>query len=400
MLKIGIIREGKNPPDNRVVLNPRQCKFITSVFPVTIKVEPSPIRCYADSLYQVEGVEVTSDLSDCNLLIGIKEVPVQNLIENKRYLFFSHTIKKQASNRQLLREIIKKNIELIDFELITDEQKQRLIAFGSFAGMVGAHNALFTWGERTGQFALPRMYRLEGYQDALKIYRNIKWPPISIVLTGTGRVGNGAAKVLTDMGIKKVDVPTFLNHQGKEPIFVQLKSQDYMVREDGNLFETAHFHRFPSQYRAHFLPFAEKADIFINGIYWNFDAPAFFTREEMRSGTFRIKVIADLTCDLAPENSVPSTLKASTIELPVYSYLPESNEISFPHDIRGVDVMAIDNLPNELPRDASTEFGDRFISSVLPALLSGDSPMLERATIARKGALLPAFSYLEDYIRD
>ncbi|MEY3323460.1 MAG: hypothetical protein RLZZ417_3043 [Bacteroidota bacterium] len=400
MLTIGIIREGKNPPDNRVVLNPFQCNWITQNFPVKIWMEPSNIRCFSDAEYMKEGITISSDLGDCDVLIGIKEVPVQNLLDNKKYLFFSHTIKKQPYNKKLLQTILNKNIELIDFELITDENNQRLIAFGGFAGMVGAHNALLTWGNRTKQFFLPRMYQLKDYQEALDEYKNIKWPPVKIVLTGTGRVGNGAASVLTDMGIKKVDVHGFLNDLYVGPQFVQLKSEDYLFRKDGNLFDTNHFHQFPSHYYSNFKPFAQKADIFINGIYWNYDAPAFFTKEDMLDSSFRLEVIADLTCDLAPVSSVPSTLKASTIENPIYSYLPESNESSFPHNGQGVDVMAIDNLPNELPRDASTEFGKRFISSVLPDLLIGNTPKIERATIARKGALMPAFSYLEDYIKD
>lgn len=400
MLTIGIIREGKNPPDHRVVLSPAQCKYLIDTFPVKIKVQPSKNRCFSDAEYEKEGIFLSSDVSNCDLLIGIKEVPVAELIANKRYLFFSHTIKKQPSNKKLLQAICRQHIELIDFELITDANNERLIAFGEFAGMVGAHNALLTWGNRTKQFSLPRMYQLKDYQEAVAFYKRIQWPPVNIVLTGTGRVGQGAVNVLTNMGIRKTDAATFLNQTFDEPVFVQLKSEDYLLRKDGSEFNRAHFHRFPSEYIANFKPFVEKADIFINGIYWNFEAPAFFTKEDMMKGSFRIKVIADLTCDIAPVSSVPSTLRASTIQDPVYSYLPENNEESFPTDERGVDVMSIDNLPNELPRDASVAFGEKFISGVLPDLLAGNTPKMERATIARKGALMPAFSYLEDYIKD
>lgn len=400
MLTIGIIREGKNPPDHRVVLSPAQCKYLIDTFPVKIKVQPSKNRCFSDAEYEKEGIFLSSDVSNCDLLIGIKEVPVAELIANKRYLFFSHTIKKQPSNKKLLQAICRQHIELIDFELITDANNERLIAFGEFAGMVGAHNALLTWGNRTKQFSLPRMYQLKDYQEAVAFYKRIQWPPVNIVLTGTGRVGQGAVNVLTNMGIRKTDAATFLNQTFDEPVFVQLKSEDYLLRKDGSEFNRAHFHRFPSEYIANFKPFVEKADIFINGIYWNFEAPAFFTKEDMMKGSFRIKVIADLTCDIAPVSSVPSTLRASTIQDPIYSYLPENNEESFPTDERGVDVMSIDNLPNELPRDASVAFGEKFISGVLPDLLAGNTPKMERATIARKGALMPAFSYLEDYIKD
>ena len=400
MLTIGIIREGKNPPDHRVVLSPAQCKYLIGTFPLKIKVQPSKNRCFSDAEYEKEGISLSSDVSDCDLLIGIKEVPVEDLMAEKRYLFFSHTIKKQPSNKKLLQAICRQNIELIDFELITDDNNQRLIAFGEFAGMVGAHNALLTWGRRTNQFSLPRMYKLKDYQEAVDFYKQILWPPVKIVLTGTGRVGQGAASVLMDMGIRKTDVVTFLSQSFDEPVFVQLKSEDYLLRKDGSKFNREHFHRFPSEYSANFTPFIEKSDIFINGIYWNFGAPEFFTKEEMMKDTFRIKVIADLTCDIAPVSSVPSTLRASSIEEPIYSYIPETNRESYPTDEKGVDVMAIDNLPNELPRDASLAFGEKFILGVLPDLLTGNTPKIEKATIAREGALMPSFSYLEDYIKD
>jgi alanine dehydrogenase len=369
-------------------------------FPVRIKVQPSKTRCFSDAEYEKEGIFLSSDVSDCDLLIGIKEVPVEELMAGKKYLFFSHTIKKQPSNKKLLQAIIQKNIDLIDFELITDVNNQRLIAFGEFAGMVGAHNALLTWGRRTKQFSLPRMYQLKDYQEAVASYKHIQWPPVKIVLTGTGRVGQGAASVLMDMGIKKTDAGTFLSQSLEEPVFVQLRSEDYLVNKNGNEFNREHFHRFPSEYLSNFTPFIEKADIFINGIYWNFEAPVFFTREDMMKDSFMIKVIADLTCDIAPVSSVPSTLRASTIDDPIYSYLPETNEESYPTDEKGVDVMSIDNLPNELPRDASVAFGEKFIVGVLPDLLIGNTPKIEKATIARKGALMPSFSYLEDYIKD
>ncbi|MCF8318675.1 MAG: NAD(P)-dependent oxidoreductase [Haliscomenobacter sp.] len=400
MLTIGIIREGKNPPDHRVVLSPAQCKYLIDTFPLKIKVQPSRNRCFSDAEYEKEGISLSSDVSDCDLLIGIKEVPVEDLMAEKRYLFFSHTIKKQPSNKKLLQAICRQNIELIDFELITDDNNQRLIAFGEFAGMVGAHNALLTWGRRTNQFSLPRMYKLKDYQEAVDFYKQILWPPVKIVLTGTGRVGQGAASVLMDMGIRKTDVVTFLSQSFDEPVFVQLKSEDYLLRKDGSKFNREHFHLFPSEYSANFTPFIEKSDILINGIYWNFGAPEFFTKEEMMKDTFRIKVIADLTCDIAPVSSVPSTLRASSIEEPIYSYIPETNRESYPTDEKGVDVMAIDNLPNELPRDASLAFGEKFILGVLPDLLIGNTPKIEKATIARKGSLMPSFSYLEDYIKD
>jgi len=398
MKTIGIIREGKFPPDYRVVLNPDQCRIISRDFPLEIVVESSPNRCFSDAAYREAGVPVGNDISGCDILLGIKEVPAHQLLYGKTYLFFSHTIKEQPANRHLLRTVVEKGIRLIDYELITDPGGKRLIAFGEFAGMVGAHNALYTWGMRSGQFDLPRMYSLSGYREASALYKKFQWPPLKIVLTGTGRVGNGAARVLADMGFQRMEPDKFLSTSPSIPAFVQLRSSDYLVHEAGKSFDREDFHRRPASYRLNFQPWLESADIFINGIFWDYRAPVFFTREDMLSPSFRVRVIADLTCDLAPRSSVPSTLRASTISDPVYSYRPDTGIESGPLDPRGIAVMAIDNLPNEIARDASTYFGERFLQQVLPDLLAGDTPMIRRATIAEKGALTPAFSYLSDYI--
>ena len=390
-MKIGLIHEGKIPADNRVALTPAKCAFIERLFSCKIIVEPSPTRCFSDAEFEAEGIEVSSDLSDCDFLMGIKEVPIDRLLAGKTYLFFSHTIKKQPHNRALLQAVLEKKITLIDYEVLTDDYNQRLIAFGKFAGMVGAHNGILGYGLRTGAFTLPRMKDVESYAEARSIYKETPYPPLSIVVSGGGRVAKGAMEVLLDMGFKKVAPTDFLVEKFDRPVFTQIHPIDYVARKDGEPFEKADFYR--------------KTDIFINCIFFDRRAPMFFSAEEMKQPDFRIKMIADVSCDLMPTSSLPSTIKTTTIEDPFFGFdvfhNAESNN-SFSGN--AVTVMAIDNLPNELPRDASEYFGEQFIINILPelqAVLRGESSkIIDRAMIAKAGRLTTKYRYLEDYVMD
>ena len=396
-MKIGIIKEGKTPPDSRVPLTPNQCAILKNEFNIAITVQPSPTRCFSDADYQAAGIALSDDLSGCTILMGVKEVPVDQLISDKTYFFFSHTIKKQTYNQQLLWSILDKNIRLIDYEVLTNEQGQRLIAFGKFAGMVGAHNGLWTYGQRTGAFQMPRMSNLLDYNQAKDFYKTLSLPSLKIVLTGTGRVANGAALVLEDMGIRRVDPNEFLTKSFGQAVFTQLDCIDYAARKDGTEFDLKDFFQHPNLYKSIFSPYTQTADIMINGIYWDNRAPAFFTLDEMAGTDFNVKVIADVTCDIAPVSSIPSTIKASTIAAPVFGFDPTSNEEVPPYSKNGIDMMTIDNLPNELPRDASQAFGEQFIGHILQELLKENSSVIERATITENGILGPHFQYLADY---
>ncbi|MEM6967332.1 MAG: NAD(P)-dependent oxidoreductase [Bacteroidota bacterium] len=397
-MKIGIIKEGKVPPDSRVPLTPEQCAFLNKKEKVEIIVQPSPNRCYEDEAYAKVGITLRDDLTDCDILMGVKEVPIDLLIPNKTYLFFSHTIKKQAYNRALLQAILEKNIRLIDYEVLTNEQGQRLIAFGKFAGMVGTHNGVTAYGNRTGTYLLKRMKHCHDYAEAKEIYKNLHLPPLKVVLTGTGRVANGAAQVLKDMSITRVSTEDFLDNEFSHPVFTQLDCQGYAARKDGDVFDLNHFFQNPKAYESIFQPYTQESDLMINGIYWDNQAPAFFTKEQMRDRDFRIKVIADVTCDIAPVSSIPSTLRASTIADPIFGFNPHTGQEAAPHQVDVIDMMTIDNLPNELPRDASAAFGEQFLRNILPELLNSDSEVIAKATITKDGALTPHFEYLQDYV--
>lgn len=398
-MKIGIIREGKTPPDSRVPLTPKQCAEINKKDNVSIIVAPSPNRCYTNEEYEKVGFNLQADLTDCEVLMGVKEVPIDQLVPNKTYFFFSHTIKKQSYNRKLLLAILEKNIRLLDYEVLTNDQGQRLIAFGKFAGMVGAHNALVTYGKRTGVFDLRRMNECYDYAEAQEIYQKTDFPAVKIVLTGTGRVGMGAAQVLEDMGIKKVNPEDFLSQEYDHAVFTQLAVCDYVdTKDDVQKCDLSEFYKEPEKYKSIFAPYTKVADIMINGIYWDNKAPAFFTVADMRKEDFKIEVIADVTCDIAPVSSIPSTLRASTIADPFFGYDPVTEAEAVPFQEHVVDMMTIDNLPNELPRDASQAFGEQFIEHILPELLKENSEVIERATVAANGALGKHFQYLEDYV--
>jgi saccharopine dehydrogenase (NAD+, L-lysine forming) len=399
MIRIGIIREQKNPPDSRTAITPEQAVTLQQKFDCKIIVQPAPTRCFSDHEYADKGIELSENMEQCDYLLGVKEVPIDALIPNKAYFFFSHTIKKQAHNRELLIAVLQKNITLIDYEVVTDEKGNRLIAFGEFAGMVGAHNGVYAYGRRTGLFQILRMKEFLHYEEAAKYYQSISLPPMRILLTGTGRVGTGAAKVLRDMGIREVDIHTYIKGGNTEPVFLQLGVADYVQRKNREAFVKQDFYKHPEEFESALGPYLDKTDLLINGIYWDKSAPPLLDLEDMNAEDFNIEVIADVTCDIAPDSSIPSTLRASTIQDPVYGFDPVSGTEKEAYNKAYIDIMAIDNLPNELPRDASEAFGKQFIDCLVPEIFSTTgSPIIDRATIAKNGSLCDAFKYLEDYV--
>ncbi len=395
-MRIGIIKEGKTPPDTRVPISPEQCAYIMDKFPVEIWVQPSPNRCFKDEEYEAQGVRLTDEMDKCDVLMGVKEVKIKDLIGGKKYFFFSHTIKRQTYNQELLRAVVEKNIHLLDYEVLKDEKGRRVIAFGRWAGIVGAHNGLWTYGKRTNLFELPRMTSFKNFQEVKQFYNEkLVLPNIKIVLTGTGRVGQGAAEVLDSMKIRKVKPRELVNETFDEPVYSQLVCGNYAARKDGQSLTKEDFYKNPKLYKSIFEPYTNVADIMINGIYWDNDAPQFFTKSDMKKSDFNIKVIADVTCDIAPVASIPSTLYASTIAEPVFGYNPETEKAESAFQKETIDMMTIDNLPNELPRDASRNFGEQFINHVLEELLNHEnSEMIHKASITKNGDLTENFEYL------
>ncbi len=398
IMKIGIIKERKNPPDRRVVLTPVECKKMLKKFPqLSIVVESSLDRFFTDEDYDNQGVEVVTDVADCDVLLGVKEVPIESLIPNKKYFFFSHTIKKQSYNKKLLQAILSKNIELYDHEVIVNEKGQRLVAFGRYAGIVGAYNAFRTFGLKLNEFQLPKAETLHDQLMLIHELQKLKLSNIKVVLTGKGRVGNGALEMLKGMRMKEVNVKQFLNESFNEAVFVQIDVLDYNKRIDGKSKGIHDFFENPSEYKSNFMRFAEVADMYIAGHFYGDGAPYLFTREDAKSKNFNIKVVADISCDI--DGPVASTLRSSTIEEPIYGYDPITEQEVDYGNANAIAVMAVDNLPCELPKDSSEGFGDSFAKHVIPAFFNNDeNGVLKRAKMTENGFLTSNFKYLQDYV--
>ena len=397
-MKFAIIKEQKNPPDKRVVLPPSACRSLLKTFPeMEIKVESSENRTFTDSSYEKIGIEVTNNIKDCDVILGVKEVPKEALIPNKKYFFFSHTIKEQPYNRALLKAVLDKNIELYDHEVITDQKGVRLVAFGRYAGIVGAYNTFRTYGLKNNIFELPKAQTLLDQQELIAELKKIKLPNIKIVLTGKGRVSNGAKEMLDAMGIKEVGVEDYLQKEFEEAVYTQIDVLDYNKRIDGKIIDMYDFFNNPTDYKSDFMRFAKVSDVYIACHFYGTGAPFIFTREEAKDPDFRIKVVADVSCDI--DGPVASTIRPSTIADPIYGYdAMAEKEINFLNE-KAIAVMAVDNLPNELPKDASLGFGDNFVKHVIPSFFNGDKDgILERARMTQNGKLTKNFSYLQDFI--
>ena len=397
-MKIGIIKEYKSPPDKRVVFSPEKCVETLQKFPqVEFFIEKSDIRCFSDSEYEEMGLKVVTDLSNCDVLIGVKEVPIEKLIDNKKYFFFSHTIKKQPYNKKLLQQIIKKNIELFDHETIVDNNNNRLIGFGYYAGVIGAYNGLRAYGLKNHTFSIPKAIDLKDRQEFNSILKSLSIPNMKILLTGKGRVGSGTKEVLDFLKIKEVSAQDFINESYNESVYVNIDVLDYNY-SDSIENTVSNFYNYPEKFRSTFSKFLSVSDIYFAGHYHNPKAPKLITLDDIKNPDFNVHVIADISCDI--NGPIASTIRPSTIENPTYGFHKEKLvECDF-LDENALAVMAVDNLPCELPRDSSEMFGEMFLKYVIPSFFNNDQDnILKNSKITSEGSLTDRFSYLSDYIQ-
>ncbi len=397
-MKFGIIKERKNPPDRRVVFSPEKLQEFQQQFPAaTIVVESSDIRVFSDDAYLKAGFEVTTDLSDCDVLIGVKEVPVDALIPNKKYFFFSHTIKKQPYNRNLLKAVLEKNIALYDHEVITDTNGNRLIGFGRYAGLVGAYNGFRALGLRENTFQLLKAENSADLQALIDQLNTIQLPAIKILLTGSGKVAKGAKEILDAMNIRAVSVRDYLTTNFEVPVYCKIDVLEYNKRKDGQVLDNRDFYNNPADYESDFMRFATVTDYFIAGHFFGDGSPFLFTKEDAKKDHFKIRLVADISCDI--DGPIASTLRASTITDPIYGYdLQTATEVDFKNP-GAITVMAVDNLPCELPKDASEGFGDLFLEHVIPAFYNDDKEeVLARAKMTSGGKLTKRYAYLQAYL--
>lgn len=397
-MKFAIIKERITPPDPRVVFSPLQLKAVQLKFPEAhFKIEASEVRTFPDEAYTKAGFEVSNDVSDCDVFIGIKEVPIEALIPNKTYMFFSHTIKKQVHNQKLLSTILDKNITLYDHETLVNQHGVRLIGFGKYAGIVGTYNAFRTWGLKFNVWKLPKASRLDNSSALLEQLKLLELPNIKIVVTGNGRVAKSVQMILDGMGIKKVEVKAFLNHTFKTPVYCKIHVTDYYKHKDEMFFENSDFYENPRHYDSNFMPFAKAADMLIAGHFYSEGAPKFYTKTDVKSPDFKVKVVADISCDV--NGALATTIRISNINNPIYGYHKDSgNEVDFKNK-KAIAVMAVSNLPCEIPKDSSLGFGEVFSQEILPAFFNKDKDgILRRAKITENGKLTPKFAYLQDFV--
>lgn len=394
MLVIGLIREGKTPADNRVALTPSQCRWMLKNTDFKIFVQPSSTRCFNDNEYERSGAVLQEDLSNCDLLMGIKEVPVDMLIDNKTYMFFSHTKKMQPYNQQLMQAMVKKNITLIDYECLEHEDGQRIIGFGFFAGVVGAHNGIMAYGERSQEYQLGRVYKQRDYLELIHTYFGLKVPPIKIAVTGSGRVAHGILEIMNLMDVQEVEPDEYMSKQFSYPVYVHLKGSTLYTHAEKRTYSRDDFHANPQQYECLFRPYCAQTDILMNGVYWDHNIPRLFETDDIKAADFRIQTIADITDD--SHGSVPINLGDCTMIDPVYGVDKLTAKQTAPYLNTSVDVMAVGNLPNELPRDASRFFGEQLIKHVLGNIIKG-SITIDKATMLKAGKLTSHYEYLSDY---
>ena len=397
-IKVGILRETKNPPDRRVPITPAQALTFTERFPnVELYIQPSDIRGFSDEEYRYLELNMKEDLSDCDILLGIKEVDYSALISDKTYLFFAHVAKKQPHNQKLMQEIVKKRITLVDYEYLTDYNGARIIAFGRWAGMVGAYNGVRARGIRNNSFELKPAHECHDMDEMFAGLKKLELKPKKILLTGGGRVAMGAMETLRALNLREVTPEEFLENNFNEPVVCRLDPEHYVKHKRGLNFDLHHFFEHPEEYESTFKPYQKVTDLYIACHYWDPKSPHFITQEDMQKTDFRISVIADVSCDI--DGPIASTLRSSTIADPFYDYNPETGKEEPPFtDEKNITVMAVDNLPGELPRDASQEFGETLLDEIFPYLLGNDDKgVIERGTITEKGKLTEKYKYLKDY---
>ncbi|AFL81494.1 Alanine dehydrogenase/PNT, N-terminal domain/Alanine dehydrogenase/PNT, C-terminal domain protein [Aequorivita sublithincola DSM 14238] len=399
-ITFAIIKERKNPPDRRVVFSPEKCQEVIKQFPdAKIIVEASDVRIFSDEAYRDAGFEVKEDVSEADVMLGVKEVPVDALIPNKKYFFFSHTIKKQPYNRKLLKAMLNKDIQMFDHETIVNADKQRLIGFGYYAGLVGAYNGFRGLGLRDNLFELPKVENLPDLDAVKAELDKISLPNIKIILSGTGKVARGAKEILDHLKICEVTDAEYLSEEFNEPVYCLIDVSEYNKRKDGGEFNKEEFYEDPSDYESDFMKYAKVSDVFFTGHFYGNDAPYFFTKKDAKNPDFKINLVADISCDV--DGPIACTLRASTIANPFYGYDKKTGSETAYDSPSAITVMAVDNLPCELPKDASEGFGEMFLENVIPAFFNNDKDgILQRARITTEdGKLTPRFVYLQDYVQ-
>ena len=402
LTNIGIVRESRND-ENRTPLVPEHIKKYKESNPnINFIIQPSNNRCFSDEEYELCGAKINENLNECSIIFGVKEIDPNILINNRTYLFFSHTFKinKQQKNiekhkKDLLLSILNKKITLIDYENIRGKNGTRCLGFGRFAGIVGCYNTLNLLLRVLGKQSLASAYKINDYERLVLNLKNLYFPKTKILVTGDGRVAKGVIELLNQTNIKAVSKKDFLEKKFDQPIFCNLETKDYVTNNSSTNFNLEHFINNPQDYSSSALQYLKETNILISAHYWDPSSPKIFENEDLKD-LQNLKIVGDITCDI--NGSVPTTIRSTTIEEPNY-WIERYNLKEIDENNDGIAVMAVDNLPSELPRDSSTEFSEGIINEVLPFLLKEDDGRILNGTITTDGSFLEKYNYLNDYIR-
>ena len=402
LTNIGIVRESRND-ENRTPLVPEHIKKYKESNPnINFIIQPSNSRCFSDEEYELCGAKINENLNECSIIFGVKEIDPNILINNRTYLFFSHTFKinKQQKNiekhkKDLLLSILNKKITLIDYENIRGKNGTRCLGFGRFAGIVGCYNTLNLLLKVLGKQSLASAYKINDYERLVLNLKNLYFPKTKILVTGDGRVAKGVIELLNQTNIKAVSKKDFLEKKFDQPIFCNLETKDYVTNNSSTNFNLEHFIDNPQDYSSSALQYLKETDILISAHYWDPSSPKIFENEDLKD-LQNLKIVGDITCDI--NGSVPTTIRSTTIEEPNY-WIERYTLKEIDENNDGIAVMAVDNLPSELPRDSSTEFSEGIIKEVLPFLLKEDDGRILNGTITTDGSFLEKYNYLNDYIR-
>ena len=429
---IGIRHEDKYAMERRAPLTPEHVKKLTDQEKLDIVVQTSDKRIFTDKEYREAGAKISSDLKNCDVIFGVKEIPDDFFEPKKTYVFFSHVIKGQSYNMPMLKRMMELKCNLIEYEKVVDEQDNRLIFFGRYAGLAGLINSLWSLGLRLKDYGfdteftnLKQAKDYDSLKEAKEAISDVgraiaekgipsELRPFVVAFTGYGNVSQGAQEILSWLPVKEITPEKLLTLHDRKKLpdnliyKVVFKEEDMVERVDGQPFELQDYYTHPENYRSKFEQYLPSVSMLINCVYWDPKYPRLVTKKAVKklfaSGRPKLTVIGDISIDV--EGSVECALKPATIERPIYIYDPETETISDGHDKEGLLIMAVDILPAELPRDASESFGDvliNFVKSIAETDFSRSYDNLNLPRAIKKGLILlngeltPDYKYLEKY---
>jgi saccharopine dehydrogenase (NAD+, L-lysine forming) len=436
-VKVGIRHEDKYAMERRTPLTPRHVKMLKDKHNLEFVVQTSPKRVFKGEEYMKAGAEVSDNLSECPVIMGVKEIPSGFFEKNKTYIFFSHVIKGQPYNMPMLKKMMEMGCNLIDYEKVADEQGKRLIFFGKFAGLAGMINSLWSLGQRLKEqgytnnpfLKVKQSYRYDSLAEAKKeiseVGREIaekglpkELLPLTIGFTGYGNVSIGAQEIAALLPIKEILPEKLLELKNRnnlpDNIIYKIIFEEKHIskpKDRSHNFELQDYYNHPEKYENNFEQYIPHLSVLMNCMYWDTRYPRIFTKDFARrlyeKGEPKIKVVGDITCD--PDGSIEFTHKGTEIDDPVFVYNPHTGEPNIGFKGKGILVMAVDILPSELPRDSSEAFGDalvNFIKPIADANFESDfekiglpSP-IKKAMILHKGKLTPDYEYIQQYLKD